>query len=73
MGSESYIDRTGAKVWRLGRYGSGSLHREDGPAIIHPDGRVCWIYEGNMLSFDKWCTRVDVSDEEKMWLILKYG
>jgi hypothetical protein len=74
MDSESHTTPTGAKVWRHCTDGINEvLHRDDGPAIIHPDGRVCWIYEGNMLSFDKWCTRVDVSDEEKMWLILKYG
>ena len=76
MGSESHTTPTGAKVWRHctdGINGTGVSHRDDGPAIIHPDGRVCWIYEGNMLSFDKWCTRVGVSDEQMMLLRLRYG
>ena len=27
---------------------NGECHREDGPAMIFPDGLTCWYYEGNL-------------------------
>ena len=32
------IDAHGTKKWRLGV----NYHRTDGPAVIHPDGRIEW-------------------------------
>lgn len=32
----------GDKAWYVG----GILHREDGPAIIHSDGKEFWYYRG---------------------------
>jgi len=29
-------------------YAEGLLHREDGPAIIHPDGRQLWYLAGKL-------------------------
>ena len=35
----------GTTVWRTH---GGSIHRADGPAIIHPDGSLEWWFHGNL-------------------------
>jgi hypothetical protein len=38
------------KTWGDGSYAyyvNGLLHREDGPAIEHPDGTTAWYLKGN--------------------------
>ena len=50
------------------------LHREDGPAVIRPDGTKFWCLNGEIYSsFNDWIEELDKNDEEKMGLILYYG
>jgi len=44
--SNPSVNRYGAKIWRL----NGSLHREDGPAIVFKDGSEYWYLNGVELS-----------------------
>ena len=36
------INEFGTKRW----YKGGKWHRDDGPAVIYPDGSQCWYKEG---------------------------
>jgi len=47
------------------------LHREDGPAEIF-EGNFYWFLNGNQYSFEEWCNKLNKSDEEKVFLRLKY-
>jgi len=59
----------GTKFW----YINGENHREDGPAIIYPDGSISWYLNGIRYTFENWCEKLNKSDEEKVFLRLKYG
>jgi hypothetical protein len=59
----------GDKAW----YQHGVRHRADDPAIIGADGTEYWYLNDNCLSFDKWLYEVDMSDEDKVMMKLKYG
>ena len=85
----------GALEW----YVDGKLHREDGPAFIHPDGTREWYQRGMLhridgpaieisinetpkrswwlndksYQFETWQSMLDIPDEEKVMLKLKYG
>jgi hypothetical protein len=48
-------------------------HREDGPAVICPDGVVYWCYNGKYTSFEEWCIKTNISDEQQMLLRLQYA
>jgi hypothetical protein len=39
-----YINSAGTEHW----YINGELHREDGPAVIFPDGRGFWYLNGKL-------------------------
>jgi hypothetical protein len=43
MKSELTIDQYGTKVWKLP---NGIWHREDGPAVVYPNGFKCWYING---------------------------
>ena len=63
------IDACGTEEWcRNGKY-----HREDGPAVIYPDGRKGWYLNGKKYSLNDWIKLLNITDEEKMELILYYG
>jgi hypothetical protein len=47
-------------------------HREDGPAIIWPDGRVAWYINGREYSWKQWIALVDLTDEELFLLKMAY-
>ena len=49
------------------------IHREDGPAVIYPDGEVEWWLNGKEYSFSDWIKLVNITDEGKMELVLYYG
>jgi hypothetical protein len=66
----SYINERGTIVWYNEE---GCYHREDGPAVIYPDGDVEWFIKGEWYSFDDWCIELNKSDEDKMMLRLQYG
>ena len=60
---------SGRKVW----YQHGLRHRDDGPAIEWPNGAKRWWLNHQCLSFEAWLGKVDISDEVKVMLKLKYG
>ena len=37
-----HINHEGTKYW----YKNGKIHRDDGPAVIHPDGTQYWLKNG---------------------------
>jgi hypothetical protein len=51
----------------------GSIHRDDGPAIEWGNGTSSWWVNDRRLSFDEWLDKVDMSDENKVMMKLKYG
>ena len=51
------VDNYGIKQW----YGNGKLHREDGPAVEHPDGTKSYWLEGKRYTKEEWlyrCTKL---------------
>jgi len=61
-----YFDVT--KFW----YINGKRHREDGPAAIYSSGRKYWWLYGIEYSFEDWCKILNKTDEEIIFLRLKY-
>ncbi len=53
-------------------YKNGWFHRVDGPAIIFPGGSVRWVIDGNTYTFADFLSNANISEEEKIILILKY-
>jgi hypothetical protein len=54
-------------------YQDGKLHRDDGPAVERTDEDNDWWLNDNCLTFDKWLNAVNISDEDKVMMKLKYG
>ena len=50
------VDDWGNQEWRNK---NGILHREDGPAIIGPDGYKIWYFEGEYLTEAAWRERIN--------------
>ena len=47
------------------RYWKGAkLHREDGPAIIFPDGRIYWFLDGSEYNFFDWWETTKKTNEQ---------
>jgi hypothetical protein len=64
------IDKYGNKFW----YDTdGKLHRDDGPAIERANGRKSWYLHKKCISFDEWLDKVNIPDEAKVMMKLKYG
>ena len=49
------------------------LHREDGPAVLFPEGNCEWWLYGIPYTFSLWCIRTDKTDEDMVFLKLKYN
>jgi hypothetical protein len=65
-----------AVVWASGTkhwYQHGLKHRTDGPAVIYARGTKQWWLNDQYMSFDVWLDKVDISDEDKVMMKLKYG
>ena len=58
----------GFKQWFV----NGKLHREDGPAYEGADGTKQWYLNDKEYSLDDWLEALDVSDEDKVFLKLKW-
>jgi hypothetical protein len=59
----------GSKFWHV----NGERHRLDGPAYEDADGSKAWyVNDSGYSSFDEWLEAVDVSDEQKVFLKLKW-
>jgi len=52
---------------------NGNLHREDGLAVEYSDGIKYWYLNGKQYSFENWLKLTPISDEEKVFLRLKYS
>jgi hypothetical protein len=64
------VDREkGNKFW----YQHGIRHRTDGPAVEWPNGDKWWYLNNQRLSFVEWLDQVDISDEDKVMMKLKYS
>jgi hypothetical protein len=64
------ITADGSKYWCL----NDKFHREDGPAIERADGSKEWhVNDKYYDSFDNWLKAVNISDEQKVFLKLKWG
>ena len=63
------IQANGDTEW----YQYGKLNRTDGPAIEFADGRGFFWLNNRHLPFDEWANEVDLSDEDKVMMKLKYG
>ena len=65
-----WIDADGWEVCvKNGRY-----HREDGPAVIYPNGETNWFINGIEYILDDWLeTNNKITDSQKVLIKLKYG
>ena len=52
---------------------NGEFHCEFGPAIEHPSGKVFYYLHGRYYSLDAYCKELNLSDEDKVVMKLKYG
>jgi hypothetical protein len=54
----------------------GQPHREDGPAIVYRNDSISviigWYLHGRPHTFIQWCTDVNITDEQKLLLMLQY-
>jgi hypothetical protein len=66
MKNEKDIDQWGTERW----YKDGELHREDGPAVIYPDGSKFWYKHGLFHREDG--PAVIVHDGNKKWYLNGY-
>jgi len=57
----------GDKIWRV----NGLIHREDNPAVLI-DKNVLWYLNGIKYSFEEFIEKTPISNEEKIFLRLKY-
>ena len=64
-----HVYEDGTKVY----YTNSSIHREDGPAVIFPDGIIEWWYDDDEYSFEIWCIHTEKTNEEIVQLKLQYG
>ena len=65
--AQEYAD--GDKFWLQ----HDKRHRYDGPAVEYADGTNEWWLNDELLTFDEWLNKVDMSDEDKVMMKLKYG
>ena len=64
----AYEDANGDKSWWL----NNQRHREDGPAVDRANGTKEWYLKGTYYySFDEWLEKLNIPDEEKVFLKLK--
>ena len=64
------IRANGNKSWYL----YDTLHREDGPALIRANGtKQWWVNDKRYDSFDEWLKELDISDDDKLILTLKWA
>ena len=75
--SEGYIHRedgpaiegaNGSKFWFI----DGKRHRVDGPAVERANGRKFWYFDGKQYLFEDWLGQLQISNEEKVMLCLKW-
>jgi hypothetical protein len=50
----------------------GFPHREDGPALIYPNGQAYWYLHGTLYTFNEYLKLTPIPDEQKLLLRLQY-
>lgn len=63
MRNGRHLDSDGTESW----YENGQLHRDGGPALIHPDGSEEWYYDGQLHREDG--PAISHQDGMKGWLL----
>ena len=64
------IHLNGTEEWFV----HGKRHRVGGPAVFGPDGNVLWFLNDHIVtSKEAYQTMLNLSDEDMLLLILKYG
>ena len=58
----------GSKAW----FKNDELHREDGPAREWADGPKEWWLNDKEYSFYEWLEKLNISDDDKLFLKLKW-
>jgi len=58
----------GTKDWIV----NDKLHREEGPAVVYYNKKISWYLNGTFYFFEEWCNELNKTDEEKVFLRLKY-
>ena len=53
-------------------YINGEIHREDGPAVERANGKKFWYFDGKQYLFEDWLGQLQISNEEKVMLCLKW-
>jgi hypothetical protein len=66
----SYLCERGDTYWYNKK---GILHREDGPAVIWHDGRVCWYLNNREHTFNEYLKLTPITKETKLLLRLQYS
>jgi len=52
---------------------NGLRHRLDGPAVIRADGTQEWWLNGKRYDFDDYCKKLNLTDEDIVFLKLKFN
>ena len=58
----------GSAFWFI----DGKRHREDGPAVERANGKKFWYFDGKQYLFEDWLGQLQISNEEKVMLCLKW-
>ena len=53
-------------------YINGKCHRLDGPAVEYKGRAMEWRINGQLFSFEDWLDQLQISNEEKVLLCLKW-
>lgn len=67
------VDKVGNKFWSYNNGEYEILHRTDGPAV-EMSNRFYWFVDGTQVeSLKEYTNLLNLSDEEMLMIILKYG
>lgn len=69
IGGPAVQESNGTEIW----YQSGLRHCESGPAVRTVSGACEWYLWGALIDFDEWAQRVEVSDHQKLLLMLRWS
>lgn len=73
----TYTTSLGVQCWYIEGVFGKKWHRTDGPALIWPKelmkDSIQWYLNDVNYDFDSYCCKLNLSNEEKLILKLKYG
>ncbi len=70
MTEPTRITVQGAQVWEDS---DGRMHREDGPAIIYPNGTERWLYHGEIFTLPEFVQRLFGDAPEGTAFLLRWS